>query len=74
MRAYSDGYKRVEYLQLVEQHAQSISEDDWRQKWDQGDVQSLWDGLSHCVRAAMVESFPRMACDTAEYEAMRDER
>eukprot|EP00959_Pyramimonas_sp_CCMP1952_P095386 1994602-Pyramimonas_sp.AAC.1 len=74
MHACSDGYKRVEYLQLVEQHAQSISEDEWRQKWDQGDVQGLWDGLSQCVRAAMVESFPRVAYDAAEYEAMRDER
>eukprot|EP00959_Pyramimonas_sp_CCMP1952_P450752 9437384-Pyramimonas_sp.AAC.1 len=71
MGAYSDGVRRVEFSQKAEQHASDISEDEWRSKWDQGDVRGRWDRLSSCIGQATADSFPKVACDTAEYEHMR---
>ncbi|CAK0874319.1 unnamed protein product [Prorocentrum cordatum] len=43
MGACSDGIRRVEFPQKVEQHAGDISEEKWRSKWGQGGVQGCWD-------------------------------
>eukprot|EP00959_Pyramimonas_sp_CCMP1952_P026162 549383-Pyramimonas_sp.AAC.1 len=74
MVACIDGVRRVELLQEVGQHANSVSEEEWRSKWGQGDVQGCWDRLSSCIRQAMAERPPKVAYDKAECEQIRQER